>query len=711
MWFRNMNLKGKILCVVSIPLMILIVFGVFTNARIKSMLESNERVEHTYQVLEGAKEITGSAVDMETGMRGYLLAGKEIFLEPYNQGREYAFEKIELLKKTVSDNPKQVDRLDKIEKNLKEWLENVGKTNIAMRREIGDAETMNDIAHIVGQARGKKYFDRFRSQIATFISRESELILKWKKDFETASNSINDHLKEIDENDKQAEDTHKAIEELIAEIAIDLKTMEESRQWVDHTYKVIQKAMKILTTAVDMETGMRGFLLAGKEEFLGPYLEGGKNFSRLVSEMKETVSDNPSQVELLGQIEETMRGWKENVTEPAIRLRKKIGEAKTMDDMADLIGEARGKNYFDEFRKLISDFQAEENRLMKERREKNEKIAKMTIFFIRFGMLAGIILCIVMTIFIANLIAGPLKKGVDFVQSVARGDLTSRIDVNQKDEVGVLSGAMKNMITMLREVVENIKASSDNVAQGSKELTDSSESLSQGANEQAASLEEISSTMVEIDAQARSNGKNASDLNTNMSELKDMADTGMDEMENMKSAMKEIEQASKSIAKIIDVIDDIASQTNLLALNATIEAASAGEAGRGFAVVANEIKELANQSAGAAKETAELIENSIKKVENGSKITNRTAEALKHIAVSAIKGAEMTADISEAANEQTHAIVQITQAIEQVDQVTQNNTANAEQAAAAAQELNSQSEQLKQILTKFKLNHDDRDYA
>jgi len=310
------------------------------------------------------------------------------------------------------------------------------------------------------------------------------------------------------------------------------------------------------------------------------------------------------------------------------------------------------------------------------------------------------------SLFITTGITKPINQVVDVAGSMARGDMTRRLGMNRKDEGGILADALDAMAEAMDKNLAEVSSITGQLGDAADQLSSASESLSQGASEQASSLEEISSTMIEIDAQTKSNSDNASQANQRVKELKEMAENGMQEMGNMTAAMKEIEEAGKAIGKIINVIDDIASQTNLLALNATIEAASAGDAGRGFAVVANEIKELANQSARAAKETAELIEGSNKKVEIGSEIADKTSKSLDEIMKGSVDGASMTAEIAASAREQSESIVQVTQALEQVDQVTQMNTANSEETASSAEELAGQSDQLRQILSRFKLSVD-----
>ncbi|MDM8525823.1 methyl-accepting chemotaxis protein [Desulfococcaceae bacterium HSG8] len=325
---------------------------------------------------------------------------------------------------------------------------------------------------------------------------------------------------------------------------------------------------------------------------------------------------------------------------------------------------------------------------------------KIVVIGLIFCVLAGIVLALIIT----RGVTDPVRKAVEVADIMAKGDMTQRVGIDYNNEIGKLAQSLDAMSESLENSFSEVALVSEQLTGAATELSDSSESLSLSAGEQAANLEEISSTMTEIEAQAKSNAENSSKVKQTLNSVREMGDTGIKEMENLKAAMQEIARASKSIFKIIDVIDDIASQTNLLALNATIEAASAGETGRGFAVVADEIKELANQSSEAAKEIAELIEDSMEKVEKGGDITNQTAEALKQIARGASEASDMAGEVAASANEQAQTIVQITQSLGQIDQVTQGNTVNAGETAAAAEELNAQAEQLQQILAGFKLS-------
>ncbi len=250
----------------------------------------------------------------------------------------------------------------------------------------------------------------------------------------------------------------------------------------------------------------------------------------------------------------------------------------------------------------------------------------------------------------------------------------------------------------INQVVEGLSDGADQVTSGSSQVSSSSQSLAQGASQQAASLEETSSSIEEMASMTRQNANNANQANTLMAETTGVVDDANDSMTKLTESMKEITAASEETAKIIKTIDEIAFQTNLLALNAAVEAARAGEVGAGFAVVADEVRNLAMRAADAAKNTANLIEGTVKKIKTGSEIVTKTNEAFGKVAHSAKKVSELVGEISAASNEQAQGIEQISKAVAEMDKVVQENAANAEEAASASEEMNAQAEQMKDFV-------------
>ncbi len=297
----------------------------------------------------------------------------------------------------------------------------------------------------------------------------------------------------------------------------------------------------------------------------------------------------------------------------------------------------------------------------------------------------------------------PIREAKVSLEHMADSNLTKGVSGNYRGDHAIIKDAINASLTSLNDILGQVSMGSQQITAGAQQVSDSSQSLSQGATEQASSLEQITTAMTELGSQTKQNAENATQANQLSKQARDVANTGNKRMQEMTGAMEEINSSSKSISKIIKVIDEIAFQTNLLALNAAVEAARAGKHGKGFAVVAEEVRNLAARSAKAAKETADLIEGSVKKVETGGEIASKTAEALGEIVSSVTKVTDLVGEIAAASNEQAQGITQINQGLVQIDQVTQQNTANAEESASAAVELSGQASQLQGMLQSFKL--------
>jgi methyl-accepting chemotaxis protein len=413
------------------------------------------------------------------------------------------------------------------------------------------------------------------------------------------------------------------------------------------------------------------------------------------------------------------------------------------------LANGEGKEAFDKLSKALVelvDFNTKTADSLK--KDANESYNN-TLLVLIVVIVVAVILSVILSFIITNSIVKPINKLVETANKLALGDVNVNVEVTSKDEIGKLIEAFRKMIDNIRgqalvaekiadgdlsievairseydllgkklyqmvknnnEVLSNISSAADQVAVGSKQVSDASITLSEGATEQASSIQELTASIEEISSQTQLNAKNANQANDLAVNAKTNAVQGNNQMKEMLTAMEEINISSANISKIIKVIDDIAFQTNILALNAAVEAARAGQHGKGFAVVAEEVRTLAARSANAAKETTDLIEGSIKKVEGGTKIANVTAEALNNIVTEIEKVANLVNDIAIASSEQASGIEQINQGIMQVSQVVQANSATSEESAAASEELSSQAMLLKDSVKRYKLKQRNNSY-
>lgn len=300
-------------------------------------------------------------------------------------------------------------------------------------------------------------------------------------------------------------------------------------------------------------------------------------------------------------------------------------------------------------------------------------------------------------------VIGPVNEAAAVLEKVAQRDLAARVTGNYRGDFAKIKNALNMAVNNLDEAMSQVSLVTEQVSSAASQISGGAYSLSQGAGTQASSLEEVSSALQEMAAMTKQNATNATAARGLSDGARTSAERGVGSMKRLADAIDRIKASSDKTAKIVKTIDEIAFQTNLLALNAAVEAARAGDAGKGFAVVAEEVRNLAMRSADAAKNTANLIEESVQNAEGGVAINQEVMQNLVEINEQVKKVSEVMAEIAAASDQQSHGVEQVNVAVEQVNLVTQQTAANAEESAGAAEELASQADEMKGMVHSFSL--------
>ncbi|MEP4189457.1 MAG: methyl-accepting chemotaxis protein, partial [Sneathiella sp.] len=528
------------------------------------------------------------------------------------------------------------------------------------------------------------------------------------------------------------------------EVEAGLATMIVSEKKVGESYSMIEDAKGVLVAAVDMETGMRGYLLSGRDDFLTPFKAGNVAFDKAVKKLLESVSEDEAQTGLLNEAIKTVDGWKQEVSEVNIALRARIGDAKTMDDMADLVAEARGQKYFSEFRSVMANFRQVEKDQMTQRLDAAEAAVTNTYMIIAFCVLAAAAIGLALAFVIGNGIANPIRKMTTAMNELANGKLDADIPSSDtKDEIGEMAAAMsifkENAIEAerlreeaqkneaeqrereAREAEENKRREEEAANERNRQEEENRTNLMKLADEFEASVGTIATTVA--GAAKDMQGSSQQMLNTvEQTNQQTSGALGAAELasgnvqtvasaaEEMSSSIREISQqvnqsakvagdavkqadethqkiqflvdSSQKIGEVVALITDIAEQTNLLALNATIEAARAGDAGKGFAVVASEVKNLASQTARATEE----ISSQIGGIQGA---TQESVEAIQNISTTISQMDEISAAIAAAIEEQSASTDEITRSAGEASSGTNEVTGNISNVTRSAEETGS----------------------
>ncbi|MCU1791504.1 HAMP domain-containing protein [Pectobacterium polaris] len=475
---------------------------------------------------------------------------------------------------------------------------------------------------------------------------------------------------------------------------------EKMDEIVSQNYPLTVKSNKLIDELNNYLNNQQLLLLLKSESEINKQLALNKERSGTISELMEylnqSVSDDKS-VAILRDIGDIRRDF--------------LGSANKLSSLVSAGNtDAAAEEYFNVTRvtqakytsKVHEFIDVQDDKMSSSAREvgdsyKNALMVLATIIII--SALAGLIIASLIT----RSVTQPIKEALGVAENVAKGDLTSEIYTDRKDETGQLLSALNNMNSSLRQIVSQVRDGAETISSAASQIAAGNQDLSARTEEQASSLEETASSMEQLTSTIRNTADNttqATDLAASASET--VKKSGI-MMETVTQEMRGIRDSSQRMAEIIGVIDGIAFQTNILALNAAVEAARAGEQGRGFAVVASEVRALAQRSATAAKEIKELIDDSFKKVQDGMGLVEKTGVTMNSLVTNVQGVTGIISEIAQASREQSDGINQINLAVGQIDTTTQQNAALVEESAAAALSLQDQANSLARTVSVFNL--------
>ncbi len=496
-----------------------------------------------------------------------------------------------------------------------------------------------------------------------------------------------------------------------------------------HTYQVLGDTQLALEQLVNIETGMRGFVISSKDSFLEPLIAGEKSFSEKLQSLKKLTADNPDQQRRLAQLEETQKRWINEDIDPIIALRKDLTARDMPDDELDKrITSGADKAKMDSMRATLAEIKGAENQLLEKRSQHMKSSKELALMILIWGGLAAVTLSLFLAATLGRSTTARLQMAIDAATAIANGKLDTAIDTSSHDE---LPKAFDRMQNRLRETIQQINQAANQLVVAVQQISGASTQLSGAIQEQSTSASMMAATIEELTVSIHHVSENADEAHQIASHSGQQSREGAHVIENTLSSMSgiaktvqhssaqvaDLGQHSEHISSIIGVIQGIADQTNLLALNAAIEAARAGEQGRGFAVVADEVRLLAQNTGKSTKEIAGMIEkiqagvretvetmrNGVEEVNQGVTMAGTAGQAIIEIRDSSSKVLHVVDQISFALREQTAASQDVARSVERSAQMAEQNNQSIQELLKTSSSLDNLATGLQREVAKFQV--------
>ncbi|RMO05433.1 Histidine kinase [Pseudomonas cichorii] len=496
-----------------------------------------------------------------------------------------------------------------------------------------------------------------------------------------------------------------------------------------HTYQVLGDTQLALEQLVNIETGMRGFVISSKDSFLEPLIAGEKSFSEKLQSLKKLTADNPDQQRRLALLEGTQKRWINEDIDPIIALRKDLTARDMPDDELDKrITSGADKAKMDSMRVTLAEIKGAENQLLEKRSQHMKSSKELALMILIWGGLAAVALSLFLAATLGRSTTARLQMAIDAATAIANGKLDTAIDTSSHDE---LPKAFDRMQNRLRETIQQINQAANQLVVAVQQISGASTQLSGAIQEQSTSASMMAATIEELTVSIHHVSENADEAHQIASHSGQQSREGAHVIENTLSSMSgiaktvqhssaqvaDLGQHSEHISSIIGVIQGIADQTNLLALNAAIEAARAGEQGRGFAVVADEVRLLAQNTGKSTKEIAGMIEkiqagvretvetmrNGVEEVNQGVTMAGTAGQAIIEIRDSSSKVLHVVDQISFALREQTAASQDVARSVERSAQMAEQNNQSIQELLKTSSNLDNLATGLQREVAKFQV--------